>query len=130
MSCAPSGLVESPGLRIQGSSLSAARAPSGWGTDAGARRCLAARDAAHAGARERCSARVFSRRAKAEALGLLGDVGLGSRDRRVVVITGGLVLAPISIWLLVGAIAFVTAAAWLTVLQCILFVRKQLRERA
>ena len=69
-------------------------------------------------------------RAKAEALGLRGDVGLGSRAERVVVITGGLVLAPISIWLLVGAIAFLTATAWLTVIQRILHVRKQLLERA
>jgi CDP-diacylglycerol---glycerol-3-phosphate 3-phosphatidyltransferase len=67
-------------------------------------------------------------RAKAEAMGLRGDVGLGSRAERVVVITGGLVLAPISIWLLVGAIALLTATAWLTVVQRILFVRKQLRE--
>ena len=67
-------------------------------------------------------------RAKAEGLGLRGDVGIGSRAERVVVITGGLVLAPISIWLLVGAIALLTATAWLTVLQRILFVRKQLRE--
>jgi CDP-diacylglycerol--glycerol-3-phosphate 3-phosphatidyltransferase len=69
-------------------------------------------------------------RAKAEALGLRGDVGLGSRAERVVVITGGLVLAPISIWLLVGAIALLTATAWLTVVQRILFVRRQLRERS
>ena len=69
-------------------------------------------------------------RAKAEALGLRGDVGLGSRAERVVVIMGGLVLAPISIWLLVGAIAFLTATAWLTVIQRILHVRKQLLERA
>jgi CDP-diacylglycerol--glycerol-3-phosphate 3-phosphatidyltransferase len=69
-------------------------------------------------------------RAKAEALGLRGDVGVGSRAERVVVITGGLVLAPISIWLLVGAIALLTATAWLTVLQRILFVRKQLRDSA
>src|SRR5436190_7792804 len=68
-------------------------------------------------------------RAKAEALGLRGDVGIGSRAERVVVITGGLVLAPISIWLLVGAIALLTATAWLTVVQRILFVRTQLRER-
>jgi CDP-diacylglycerol---glycerol-3-phosphate 3-phosphatidyltransferase len=68
-------------------------------------------------------------RAKAEALGLRGDVGIGSRAERVVVITGGLVLAPISIWLLVGAIALLTATAWLTVLQRILFVRKQLVAR-
>ena len=33
-------------------------------------------------------------RAKAEALGLKGDVGIGSRAERVVVITAGLVLAP------------------------------------
>ena len=33
-------------------------------------------------------------RAKAEALGLRGDVGIGSRAERVVVITAGLVLAP------------------------------------
>jgi CDP-diacylglycerol--glycerol-3-phosphate 3-phosphatidyltransferase len=65
-------------------------------------------------------------RAKAEALGLRGDVGIGSRAERVVVITGGLVLAPISIWLLVGAIGLLTATAWLTVVQRILHVRTQL----
>jgi CDP-diacylglycerol---glycerol-3-phosphate 3-phosphatidyltransferase len=68
-------------------------------------------------------------RAKAEALGLRGDVGLGSRAERVVVITAGLVFAPISIWLLVGAIGLLTATAWLTVVQRILHVRRQLRER-
>jgi CDP-diacylglycerol--glycerol-3-phosphate 3-phosphatidyltransferase len=66
-------------------------------------------------------------RAKAEALGLRGDVGLGSRAERVVAITAGLVLAP---WgLLQWAIYLLTATAWLTVLQRILFVRKQLAER-
>jgi CDP-diacylglycerol--glycerol-3-phosphate 3-phosphatidyltransferase len=65
-------------------------------------------------------------RARAEALGLRGDVGLGSRAERVVVITAGLILAPISIWLLVAAIGLLTATAWLTVLQRILHVRKQL----
>jgi CDP-diacylglycerol--glycerol-3-phosphate 3-phosphatidyltransferase len=68
-------------------------------------------------------------RARAEALGLRGDVGIGSRAERVVVITGGLVLAPISIWLLVGAISLLTATSWLTVIQRILYVRKQLREQ-
>src|SRR5262245_41993805 len=68
-------------------------------------------------------------RARAEALGLKGDVGIGSRAERVVVITAGLVLAPISIWLLVAAISLLTASAWITVLQRILFVRKQLTER-
>jgi phosphatidylinositol phosphate synthase len=65
-------------------------------------------------------------RARAEALGLRGDVGIGSRAERVIVITGGLVLAPISIWLLVGAISLLAATAWLTVLQRILHVRRQL----
>jgi phosphatidylinositol phosphate synthase len=66
-------------------------------------------------------------RAKAEALGLRGDVGLGSRAERVVVITAGLVLAP---WgLLQWAIYLLTATAWLTVVQRILHVRRQLRER-
>src|SRR5436305_12104597 len=63
-------------------------------------------------------------RAKAEALGLRGDVGLGSRAERVVVITAGLVLAPWGV--LPWAIYLLTATAWITVLQRILFVRKQL----
>jgi CDP-diacylglycerol--glycerol-3-phosphate 3-phosphatidyltransferase len=63
-------------------------------------------------------------RAKAETLGLRGDVGLGSRAERVVVITAGLVLAP---WgALQWAIYVLAATAWLTVLQRILHVRKQL----
>jgi CDP-diacylglycerol--glycerol-3-phosphate 3-phosphatidyltransferase len=67
-------------------------------------------------------------RAKAEALGLRGDVGLGSRAERVVVITAGLVLAPWGV--LPWAIYLLTATAWITVLQRILFVRKQLAERS
>jgi len=63
-------------------------------------------------------------RAKAEGLGLRGDVGLGSRAERVVVITAGLVLAP---WgALQWAIYLLAATAWVTVLQRILYVRKQL----
>jgi CDP-diacylglycerol--glycerol-3-phosphate 3-phosphatidyltransferase len=63
-------------------------------------------------------------RAKAEALGLRGDVGLGSRAERVIVITAGLVLAP---WgLLPYAIYLLAATSWLTVLQRVLHVRKQL----
>jgi CDP-diacylglycerol---glycerol-3-phosphate 3-phosphatidyltransferase len=66
-------------------------------------------------------------RARAEALGLKGDVGLGSRAERVVVITAGLVLAP---WgLLPWAIYLLAATAWFTVLQRILSVRAQLRDR-
>jgi phosphatidylinositol phosphate synthase len=63
-------------------------------------------------------------RAKAEALGFRGDVGLGSRAERVVVITAGLVFAP---WGgLQWAIYFLAATSWLTVVQRILHVRKQL----
>ena len=66
-------------------------------------------------------------RAKAEGLGLRGDVGLGSRAERVVVITAGLVLAPWGV--LQWAIYLLTVTAWLTVVQRILFVRRQLVER-
>jgi CDP-diacylglycerol---glycerol-3-phosphate 3-phosphatidyltransferase len=66
-------------------------------------------------------------RSKAEALGLRGDVGIGSRAERVVVITAGLVFAP---WGgLQWAVYFLTATAWVTVAQRIWHVRKQLKER-
>jgi len=67
-------------------------------------------------------------RARAEALGLRGDVGLGSRAERVVVITAGLVLAP---WwhFLDVAIYLLAALAWTTVVWRVLFVRKQLLRR-
>jgi phosphatidylinositol phosphate synthase len=65
-------------------------------------------------------------RAKAEALGLRGDVGLGSRAERVVVITAGLVVAP---WGgLQWAIYLLAATSWLTVVQRVLHVRKQLND--
>jgi CDP-diacylglycerol--glycerol-3-phosphate 3-phosphatidyltransferase len=63
-------------------------------------------------------------RAKAEALGLRGDVGLGSRAERVVVITAGLVLAPWGV--LQWAIYLLAATSWITVVQRVLYVRKQL----
>ncbi len=67
-------------------------------------------------------------RAKAEAIGLRGDVGFGSRVERVVLISVGLGLAP---WgLLQWPIYALAAIAWLTVGQRILFVRRQLRELA
>jgi CDP-diacylglycerol--glycerol-3-phosphate 3-phosphatidyltransferase len=66
-------------------------------------------------------------RARAEAIGLRGDVGIGSRAERVVVITAGLVLAP---WVpLELPLTLLTATAWFTVLQRILHVRTQLRAR-
>jgi phosphatidylglycerophosphate synthase len=67
-------------------------------------------------------------RAKAEALGLRGDVGFGSRVERVVLISVGLGLAPWG-WL-EWPIYALAAVAWVTVGQRILFVRRQLRELA
>lgn len=46
--------------------------------------------------------------ARAQHSGAIGELW-------ITVITGGLVLAPISIWCLVGAIALPTATAWITV---------------
>jgi len=65
-------------------------------------------------------------RARAEALGLRGDVGIGSRAERVVVITAGLVLAPWGV--LPWAIVLLTVTAWMTVAQRVLHVRRQLLE--
>src|SRR5213593_5224420 len=65
-------------------------------------------------------------RAKAEGLGLRGDVGIGSRAERVVVITAGLVLAPWGV--LPWALALLALTAWVTVGQRVLHVRKQLME--
>jgi CDP-diacylglycerol--glycerol-3-phosphate 3-phosphatidyltransferase len=64
-------------------------------------------------------------RARAEALGLKGDVGIGSRAERVVVITAGLVLAPWGV--LPWAIYLLAATAWFTVGQRVWSVRAQLR---
>jgi phosphatidylinositol phosphate synthase len=65
-------------------------------------------------------------RAKAESLGLRGDVGLGSRAERVVVITAGLVLAPWGV--LPWALVLLACTAWITVAERVLYVRKQLME--
>ena len=66
-------------------------------------------------------------RARAEALSLKGDVGIGSRAERVTVIVTGLFLAP---WgLLPWAVYLLNVTAWLTVVQRIVHVRRQLRHR-
>ncbi len=65
-------------------------------------------------------------RAKAEALGLRGDVGIGSRAERVVVITAALVLAPWGV--LPWALVLLACTAWITVVQRVLHVRNQLME--
>ena len=67
-------------------------------------------------------------RAKAELIGLKGDVGIGSRAERVVLISSGLILAPLGVplqWFIYA----LAATAWLTVLQRILSVRKQLLRK-
>jgi CDP-diacylglycerol--glycerol-3-phosphate 3-phosphatidyltransferase len=66
-------------------------------------------------------------RARAEALGIRGDVGIGSRAERVVVIGVGLALAPWGV--LPYAIYLLTATAWITVLQRVLHVRRELQRR-
>jgi CDP-diacylglycerol--glycerol-3-phosphate 3-phosphatidyltransferase len=66
-------------------------------------------------------------RARAEALGLKGDVGIGSRAERVAVICIGLAVAPWGV--LPWAIYLLTATAWITALQRVLSVRRQLHER-
>jgi CDP-diacylglycerol--glycerol-3-phosphate 3-phosphatidyltransferase len=65
-------------------------------------------------------------RAKAASIGLRGDVGIGSRAERVVVITAGLVLAPWGV--LPWSLVLLAATAWITVAQRVLHVRKQLME--
>src|SRR3989440_8001624 len=65
-------------------------------------------------------------RAKAEAMGLRGDVGIGSRAERVVVITAGLVLAPWGV--LPWALVLLACTSWITVGQRVLHVRKQLND--
>ena len=66
-------------------------------------------------------------RAKAEAMGLKGDVGIGSRTERVAVLCIGLAFAPLGA--LPWVIVVLAATAWITVLQRMLSVRSQLRER-
>ena len=66
-------------------------------------------------------------RSKAETLGLKGDVGIGSRAERVVVICLGLAVAP---WGgLQWAIYVLAATAWITVGQRVWSVRQQLLDR-
>ena len=65
-------------------------------------------------------------RAKAEAIGLRGDVGFGSRLERVAVLGIGTALG--SVGALPWAIVVLTAMAWITVVQRALYVRKQLLE--
>jgi CDP-diacylglycerol--glycerol-3-phosphate 3-phosphatidyltransferase len=66
-------------------------------------------------------------RARAEVLGLKGDVGIGSRAERVVVISAGLILAPWGV--LPWAIYLLTATAWITVGQRVVSVKRQLRQQ-
>jgi CDP-diacylglycerol---glycerol-3-phosphate 3-phosphatidyltransferase len=65
-------------------------------------------------------------RARAEALSLKGDVGIGSRAERVFVIVAALFLAPWGV--LPWAVYLLNVTAWLTVVQRILHVRRQLKQ--
>jgi CDP-diacylglycerol--glycerol-3-phosphate 3-phosphatidyltransferase len=67
-------------------------------------------------------------RAKAEGLGIKGDIGIGSRAERVAVISAGLILAPWGV--LPWAIGVLAATAWITVVQRILHVRRELATRS
>jgi len=71
---------------------------------------------------------VSDTRARAASLGLRGDIGFGSRVERVVIIAVGLFFAPWG-WLQ-WPVYLLAAMAWITVLQRMLFVRRQLRELA
>ncbi len=65
-------------------------------------------------------------RARAEALSLKGDVGIGSRAERVIVIVSGLFLAPWGV--LPWAVYLLNVTAWITVVQRIVHVRRQLKQ--
>ena len=73
----------------------------------------------------RSSSRTRAR--KRRALGIKGDVGIGSRAERVIVIAVGLALAPWGV--LPWAIGLLALTAWITVLQRILHVRRELSTR-
>jgi len=64
-------------------------------------------------------------RAKAEALGVDAEVGLGSRAERVIIIVAGLILAPWGV--LPWAMYVLAVIVWFTVLQRVLSVRTQFR---
>ncbi len=67
-------------------------------------------------------------RAKAEGMGLKGEVGFGSRAERVAILGIGLALG--SVGALPWAVLVLCGLAWLTAVQRILYVRRQLIERA
>ncbi|MFN8185969.1 MAG: CDP-alcohol phosphatidyltransferase family protein [Gaiellales bacterium] len=67
-------------------------------------------------------------RAKAEGMGLQGEVGFGSRAERVAILGIGLGLG--SVGGLPWAVLVLCALAWLTAIQRILHVRRQLIERS
>jgi CDP-diacylglycerol--glycerol-3-phosphate 3-phosphatidyltransferase len=66
-------------------------------------------------------------RARAEALGLKGDVGIGSRAERVILLSVGLGLAPFHELVLPVTVTILAVTAWITVVQRVLSVRQQLR---
>jgi CDP-diacylglycerol--glycerol-3-phosphate 3-phosphatidyltransferase len=67
-------------------------------------------------------------RAKAELIGLKGDVGFAGRAERVAIICIGVACG--SVGSLPWLVVVLAASAWLTVLQRMLSVRDQLRRQA
>jgi phosphatidylinositol phosphate synthase len=70
-------------------------------------------------------------RARAEAVGLKGEVGIAPRPERLVLLSAGLILGGlvgIERWL-AGALAIVVVTSAITVVQRILFVRQQSLEQ-
>ena len=66
-------------------------------------------------------------RAKAEALGLHGDVGVAPRPERLVILAAGLVLGAVAgrVWLTV-ALALLTILASITIVQRVIHTKRQL----
>jgi CDP-diacylglycerol--glycerol-3-phosphate 3-phosphatidyltransferase len=78
------------------------------------------------------SSMVTYARAKAESLGVHGEVGMSPRPERLVIIGGGLISAGVfapDLYLLGLALTIVAIAAAITVLQRIVHVRKQLNQQ-
>lgn len=70
-------------------------------------------------------------RARAEALGLDAKVGMVQRPERIVLLSAPQALFGLALdgWVLGSIIVFLTVTAWITVVQRMLFVYRQTRER-
>jgi CDP-diacylglycerol--glycerol-3-phosphate 3-phosphatidyltransferase len=64
-------------------------------------------------------------RARAEGLGIKGDVGIFTRPERVIVLTAGLVVGEFYEVAVLVALGIIAAFAWVTVLQRFIHVRRE-----